>query len=55
MEVIAGIFFTDGVTEGFKTSAPYTDMTDSPMTADGLVEGFKTAAPYGDVPCLPTD
>jgi len=23
--------FTDGITEGFKTSAPYGDVTDSPM------------------------
>jgi hypothetical protein len=25
-------FFTDEITEGFKTSAPYGDVTDSPMT-----------------------
>jgi hypothetical protein len=25
------VFFTDGITEGFKTSAPYSDVTDSPM------------------------
>ena len=25
------VFFTDGITEGFKTSAPYGDETDSPM------------------------
>jgi len=25
------VFFTDGITEGFKTSAPYGDVTDSPM------------------------
>jgi hypothetical protein len=25
------IFFTDGITEGFKTLAPYSDVTDSPM------------------------
>ena len=25
------VFFTDGITDGFKTSAPYGDVTDSPM------------------------
>ena len=30
MEVIA-VFFTDGITEGFKTSASYSDETSSPM------------------------
>jgi hypothetical protein len=30
VEVIAGIF-TDGITEGFKTSSPYGDVTESPM------------------------
>ena len=30
MEVIA-VFFIDGITEGFKTPAPYGDVTDSSM------------------------
>ena len=30
MEVFAGDF-TDGITEGFKTAAPYGDVTDSPF------------------------
>jgi hypothetical protein len=41
--------------EGFKTSAPYSDVTDfTDEHADGITEGFKTAAPYGDVPFLPS-
>jgi hypothetical protein len=30
VEVFAGDF-TDGITEGFKTAAPYGDVTDSPF------------------------
>jgi len=47
---------TDEVTEGFKTSAPYGDKTDSPMkNTDGITEGFKMAAPYGDMSYLPSE
>jgi len=52
VEVIEGIFYrfidgnANGITEGFKTSAPYGDVTDSPMeNADRITEGFKTTAP----------
>jgi hypothetical protein len=31
MEVIGVIFFLHRITEGFKTSAPYDDVIDSPM------------------------
>ena len=47
--------YADGITEGFKTAAPYGDETGSPMkNANGITEGFKMAAPYGDVSYLPS-
>ena len=48
--------YADGITEGFKTAAPYGDETGSPMkNANGITEGFKMAAPYGDVSYLPSE
>jgi len=50
------VLFSNGITEGFKTAAPYGDETGSPMkNANGITEGFKMAALYGDVSYLPSE
>jgi len=46
----------DGITEGFKTAAPYSDETGLPMkNADEITKGFKTAALYSDMSYLPSE
>ena len=48
MEVFASDF-TDGITEGFKTAAPYVDVTDSPIEmSTKSPRDSKKSAPYGD-------